>query len=204
VTAAPPEVPDAPDVRRPPGRPRSPEADEAILDAAIELFADSGYEGLTVEGVAARAGVGKATVYRRYPCKLDLVVAACRACVDPGREPPDTGSTRGDVAEIVDGLIGTLTGSPIGRAMPMLVAEGARVPELFAEQQIIVREKRSRIRTVVERAIERGDMRADVDPELVVDACVGPIFYRFLVTHAPLDDSFVAALVESVLRAFAP
>jgi AcrR family transcriptional regulator len=198
VTAA------APEVRRPPGRPRSAEADEAILDAAIEVFADAGYEGLTVEGVAARAGVSKATVYRRYPGKLDLVVAACRACVGLDREPPETGSTRGDIRAVVDGLVTLLTTTPLGRAMPMLVAEGARVPELFAEQQVIVQEKRGRIRAVVERAVARGDMRDDIDAELVVDACVGPVFYRFLVTHAPLDEAFAAAHVDSVLRAFGP
>ena len=192
----------APDVRRSPGRPRSAEADEAILGAAIELFADAGYEGLTVEGVAARAGVSKATVYRRYPGKLDLVVAACKAYADVGRAAPDTGTTRGDIAEIVDSLIATLTDTALGRALPMLVAEGARVPELFVEQQAIVQEKRSRIRTVVERAVARGDLRDDVDLEYVVDACVGPVFYRFLVTHAPLDARFAAALVESVLRAY--
>jgi AcrR family transcriptional regulator len=198
VTAA------APEIRRPPGRPRSAEADEAILDAAIELFADAGYEGFTVEAVAARAGVGKATVYRRYPGKLDLVVAACRARADVGRAAPDTGSTRGDLDAIVEGLIGTLTSTPLGRAVPMLVAEAARVPELDAQHQVIVAEKRSRTRVVVDRAIERGDVRADVDPDLVIDACVGPIFYRFLVTRAPLDAGFASAHVESVLRAFAP
>jgi AcrR family transcriptional regulator len=191
-------------VRRPPGRPRSAEADAAILDAAIELFADEGYEGFTVEAVATRAGVGKATVYRRYPGKLDLVVAACRARADLGRDAPDTGSTHGDLRAIVDGLIETLTSTPLGRAVPVLVAEAARVPELDAQHQAVVREKRNRIRVVVDRAIDRGDVRASVDPDLVIDACVGPVFYRFLVTRAPLDARFASAHVESVLRAFAP
>ena len=88
--------------------------------------------------------------------------------------------------------------------MPMLVADRARMPELDVEQRKIVREKRARIAVVVERAIARGEMRAGVDPELVVDSCVAPIFYRFLVTHAPLDDAFATSLVDSVLRAFGP
>ena len=191
------------EVRRPPGRPRSAEADEAILDAAIELFADAGLEGLTVEGVAARAGVGKATVYRRYPGKLELVVAAWKACADVEAPPPDTGSIRGDLRELVDALVTRLTCTVVGRAMPMLVAEAARVPELSAEHQVIVREKRARVRAVVERAVVRGDLRAGIDPDLVVDACVGPIFYRFLVTRDPLDERFADALVDSVLAAFA-
>ena len=113
-------------VRRPPGRPRSAEADEAILDATLELFADAGLEGLTVEGVAARAGVGKATVYRRYPGKLELVVASLKASADVEAPPPDTGAVRGDLRELVDTLIARLTGTAVGRAMPMLVAEAAR------------------------------------------------------------------------------
>ncbi len=192
------------EVRRPPGRPRSAEADEAILDATLELFADAGLEGLTVEGVATRAGVGKATVYRRYPGKLELVVASLRAAADAASPPPDTGTIRSDLRELVDTLIGRLTRTAVGRAMPMLVAEAARVPELAAEHQAIVREKRGRVRAVVERAAARGDLREGVDADLVVDACVGPVFYRFLVTRAPLDARFVSAHVESVLRAFAP
>ena len=80
-----------PSARRP-GRPRSAEADEAILEAAIELFAEVGLDGLTVEGVAARAGVGKATIYRRYPSKVDLVVAAARCFTQGPTSPPDTGT----------------------------------------------------------------------------------------------------------------
>ncbi|MFI5046960.1 MAG: TetR/AcrR family transcriptional regulator [Acidimicrobiia bacterium] len=189
---------------RAPGRPRSVEADDAILEAAIELFAETGYEGLSVEAVAARAGVGKATVYRRYSCKVELVVAACRAYADLGREPPDTGSLESDLRSLLHTLVDLLTTTPVGRMMPMLVAERTRVPELAAEQRALVREKRRRHQAVVERAIARGELRSDIDPELVIDACVGPVFYRFLVSGAPIDDRFLDALVTSVVRAFAP
>jgi AcrR family transcriptional regulator len=180
------------------------EADEALLEAAIEEFADPGYEGLTVEAVAARAGVGKATVYRRYPGKLDLVVAACKACAQVGRGVPDTGSARGDLRVIVGDLMSVLVDTPLGRALPMLVADRVRVPELDAEQRALVHEKRGRIKAVVERAIATGEMRSDVDVDLVVDACVGPVFYRFLVSGAPLDSSFTEGLVDGLLRAFGP
>jgi AcrR family transcriptional regulator len=192
------------ELRRPPGRPRSVEADEAILEAAIEQFAVDGYEGLTVESVAARAGVSKATVYRRHPGKLELVIAACKACAEVGREPPDTGDLRGDLRALVDGVVAMLTTSPVGRALPMLVADRARIPELDTEQRALVAEKRSRHLEVVERAVRNGELRNDVDAELVVDACVGPVFYRFLVSRAALDQAFVDALVDSVARAFAP
>ena len=187
---------------RRPGRPRSAEADEAILEAAVELFAEVGLEGMTVEGVAARAGVGKATIYRRYPCKVDLVVAAAR-CFTQGPElPPDTGSTRGDLRALVDGLIALLTTTPLGRVLPILIAARTRVAELDRAYADIVAEKRARSTIVVRRAIERGDLRPDVDPELVIDCYVSPIFYRFLVTNAPLDDEYAASIVDATLRAF--
>jgi AcrR family transcriptional regulator len=187
---------------RRPGRPRSAEADEAILEAAVEVFAEVGLEGLTVEGVAARAGVGKATIYRRYPCKVDLVVAAAR-CFTQGRElPPDTGSTRGDLRALVDGIITMLTTTPLGRVLPILVAARTRVPELDRAYADIVAEKRARSRIIVGRAMDRGDLRPDADCELVIDSYVSPVFYRFLVTKAPLDDDFSSSVVDATLRAF--
>ena len=108
--------------RRAPGRPRSLEADEAILEAAVDVFAEVGLEALTMEGVAARAGVSKNTVYRRYPNKLDLVVSAVRCYTNVGAPPPDTGTTRGDVHDLVEGLVAILTETPIGRMLPILVA----------------------------------------------------------------------------------
>ena len=186
---------------RRPGRPRSAEADEAILEAAVDLFAEGGLDGLTVEGVAARAGVGKATVYRRYPCKVDLVIAASR-CFAVRDDQPDTGTTRGDLRAMVDGLIELLTTTSLGRAMPMMVADRARVPELADAHRDIVTEKRAQHRRIVLRGIERGDLRSDADPEAVIDAYVGPVFYRFLISDAPLDEAFADALVDTVLRAF--
>jgi AcrR family transcriptional regulator len=187
---------------RRPGRPRSTRADDAILEAAVEIFAEVGLEGLTVEGVAARAGVGKATIYRRYPGKVDLVVAAVRCFTQPRLAPPDTGTTRGDLAALVDGLIAMLTTTPLGRALPTLVATRTRVPELDRTYTDIVGEKRARSAVVIRRGIERGDLRADVDPEIVIDCYVSPIFYRFLVSDAPLDAAFAAGIVDATMRAF--
>jgi AcrR family transcriptional regulator len=189
---------------RAPGRPRSTAADAAILEAAVDLFAEVGLEALTVEGVAARAGVGKGTVYRRYPSKIDLVVSAVRCYTNVGDPPPDTGTTRGDVRALVDGLVTILTETPLGRMLPILVAARTRVPELDVAYAEIVAEKRARSADVVRRAIERGDFRVDVDVDVVVDAFVSATFYRFLVTGAPLDAAFRDAVVDNALRAFGP
>jgi AcrR family transcriptional regulator len=189
-------------MRRAPGRPRSLEADEAILEASVDVFAEVGFEALTMEGVAARAGVGKNTLYRRYPSKLDLVVSAVRCYTNVGAPPPDTGTTRGDVQAIVDDLVAIVTDTPMGRMLPILIAIRTRVPELDAAYAEIVSDKRARSAAVVRRGIERGDFRVDVDADAVVDAFVSPIFYRFLVTHAPLDGAFRATVVDAVMRAF--
>jgi hypothetical protein len=95
-----------------------------------------------------------------------------------------------------------LTTTPLGRVLPILVAARTRVAELDRAYAEIVAEKRARSAAVVRRGIERGDLRADVDPELVVDCYVSPIFYRFLITSAPLDDAFAAAVVDMTMRAF--
>ena len=163
-----------PEARRP-GRPRSTEADEAILEAAVDLFAEGGFDGLTVEGVAARANVGKATIYRRYPCKVDLVIAASRCfALDDDDLAPDSGDTRTDLRALVDWLIEMVTTTPIGRVLPMMVADRARIPELAEAHRGLVAEKRARHRIVLQRGIDRGDLRADVDLEAVIDSYVGP------------------------------
>jgi AcrR family transcriptional regulator len=189
-------------VRSAPGRPRSHEADEAILEAAVDVFAEVGLEALTMEGVATRAGVAKNTLYRRYPNKLDLVVSAVRGYTNVGAPPPDTGTTRGDVRALVDDLVAIVTQTPMGRMLPILVAMRTRVPELDVAYAEIVADKRARSAAVVRRGIERGDFRPDVDLEAMVDAFVSPVFYRFLVTHAPLDAAFTTSVVDSALRAF--
>jgi AcrR family transcriptional regulator len=189
-------------LRRAPGRPRSLEADEAILEATVDVFAEVGLEALTMEGVAARAGVSKNTVYRRFPNKLDLVVSAVRCYTNVGAPPPDTGTTRGDVQALVDDLVAIVTATPMGRMLPILVAARTRTPELDLAYSEIVADKRARSAAVVRRGITRGDFRADVDIDLVVDAFVSPVFYRLLVSNAPLDDAFRTAVVDAALRAF--
>jgi len=188
--------------RRAPGRPRSEAADEAILQATVELFAQVGLEGLTMEAVAARAGVGKGTVYRRYANKFDLVLSVVRAHSRIGEPPPDTGSTRGDLWGLVDALVSVLTESPVGRLLPVLIAARTRVPELDAASAAITAEGRVRSRAVMRRGVERGDFRADLDVDFVVDAFVGAVFYRFLLTDSPLDGPFRAEVVEATMRAF--
>ncbi|HEX4777276.1 MAG TPA: TetR/AcrR family transcriptional regulator [Acidimicrobiia bacterium] len=185
------------------GRPRSPEVDEAILDAAVEAFVDHGLDGLSVDDVAARAGVGKATIYRRYACKVDLVVAAARRCCEQQPHGAETGDLDVDLRAVAHALAVMLDRSIAGRAIPRMVAESSRQPEMRDAQRDFVGRRRAHTIALVERAIERGDLRADTDPAVLVDMISGPLFYRHLVTGEHTDAAYVDRLVDSVLRGFA-
>ena len=192
------------EVHRPPGRPRSAEADRAILRAAVDLLADEGYGGVTMEGVAARAGVGKATVYRRWPCKSALVVDAVTACRESGSQPPDTGSAREDLLFFVRGFMHHLRTSDAGRVMPALVAELSRNPELAAEfRDGFVHPRRAKVLEAVRRGVERGEVRAGVDAELVADGVVALLMHRYLVTGMEIDDDLPERIVDVLWRGIA-
>jgi AcrR family transcriptional regulator len=190
-----------PDVDRRPGRPRSTTADQAIVDATLELFAELGYDGLSVEAVAARAEVSKATIYRRYPSKSELVMAACTAVSDQVREQNDTGTLRGDVEVVVGNICRMLTTTVNGRLLPQVVAEAARNPEFQAAKREFVAERRALCMEVIQRAVDRGEIARDRDVAGAADLVVGALFYRHLVIGDALDRRFQRAHVESVVRA---
>jgi AcrR family transcriptional regulator len=193
------------EAHRPPGRPRSAEADRAILRAAVDLLADEGYGGVTMEGVAARAGVGKATVYRRWPCKSALVVDAVDACRESASQPPDTGSVREDLLAFVRGFMHPIRTSDAGRVMPALVAELARSPELAsAFREGFVQPRRAKVLEAVRRGVDRGEVRAGVDAELVADGVVALLMHRFLVTGMEIDDGLPERVVDLLCRGICP
>src|SRR5215218_10939353 len=148
---------------RPIGRPREERADRAILAAALELMAEHGVRDLRMDDVADRAGVGKATIYRRYRSKDELVTAAVAALVSE-IAIPDTGSTRGDLLELMGNAVEVYSGSVEGGVMPSLVDAMSRDAELAGSvREGFLAERRAALRTVLERGVERGDLRADLD-----------------------------------------
>lgn len=181
------------------GRPRSAEADDAILDAAICVFCDHGYDGLTVEGVAARAGVGKTTIYRRYPAKVDLIMAAVERAQTGFVPHPDTGSLREDLLEFARGFAAMITHPQVGRTIPMTLAARERSPELAASLERLVNERRRLTYDAIRRGITRGELPDGTDPSLVADVITGALFMRAYVTGEPIDDAFVAALIDRAL-----
>jgi len=192
------------EITRAPGRPRSPEADRSILTATIDLLADEGYGGVTMEGVACRAGVGKATVYRRWPSKSALVVDAMTACREQRTPPPDTGSVRDDLLVFVRGFRDHIRTSDAGRVIPALVTELARNPELAtAFREGFVQPRRARIIEAVRRGVERGEVRPDVDLDVVADGVVAMLMYRFLVSGMAIDEELPERVVDVLWRGIA-
>ena len=188
-------------VCRKPGRPRSAEADEAILEAAIDAFVELGWNGLTIEGVAARAGVGKATIYRRYPARSDLLFAAARRLAQERHPVPDTGTLRGDLSALIASFAAMMRDTRHGQAIPEMVAATAKNPELNPPYREFLSDRRNAWRTAIGRGIERGELPGTVDRELLVDLLVGPLFYRALVSHEPIGAQYRARLVDTVLHA---
>ena len=187
---------------RPRGRPRSAIADQAIRDAAVDLFAERGFDGFSVEDVAEHAGVSKATVYRRYPSKVDLVVEAGSCLADEEVSFPDTGNLRDDVRGLARSLVQKFRNSPAGRVMPAMTFERRRNPELDDRFRSFLADRKARTREVLQRGVERGELPPDTDVTLMGSMLVGPIFHRLMITQEPLSEAFVDALVDALLRGF--
>jgi AcrR family transcriptional regulator len=188
---------------RRPGRPRSAEVDQAIVAATVALFIELGYDGFSVEGVAARAGVSKATIYRRYPGKVELLLEAAAEIGRSVKGPiPDTGTLRGDLQALGRGYRRLLEDSDAGRAIPAMIVARRRDPELDHAHRGFIAERRAEAAGIVRRGVERGELPSDTDVDLVVDLVAGPLFYRILINGDELDDRYVDRLVDTVLQAF--
>ena len=189
--------------RRPPGRPRDAHVDEAILTAVLDLLTEVGFRGLTIDAVARRAGVGRASIYRRWEGKEQLVLDALAS----GRlvmEGPDTGRLRDDLIGFYLPLAEAEAQQGAVRLMPALAAEAAVQPDLAVRLRAFVSDRRSPVAAILERARLRGEIEADVDVELVVDLLTGPIMYRLYFSGAVVDQAMIQELVDRVLRCITP
>lgn len=187
-------------LRRGRGRPRDPEADVRIRTAAAELLLERGFDRTTVDEVASRAGVGKATVYRRWRSKDDLAVAAMESLFDTEFPEPDTGSIAGDLAEGYRVVL-TFVNSPVGsRFVRMSVGEAIRDDRIAALYRSSTERREAQSRLTFERAIARGEVRTDLDIDSAVQWLGGLITARAVMGRPfpALED--VDALVEFTLR----
>jgi AcrR family transcriptional regulator len=183
------------------GRPRSERARDAILDAAAELLLTEGLAAVTMDDVAERAGVSKATIYRWWESKELLVLDALYHEWDTHpSEGRDTGSLRGDLLSLLRPWIRRARRRPFGDVIAALVLE-AHVNEAFDEayQERFVEPRRSPGQAAFRRAIERDEIPADTDVEVVLDLLYGALYHRLLDRHGPLNDGFVEKIVDLTL-----
>ena len=182
------------------GRPRDPETRAKILKAAYEMLNEVGFMDLTIEGVAARAGVGKPTIYRRWKTKAALAIDAFLEAVNPELAFPDTGTAKEDFREQMQKLV-KLMNSPRGEVLANVIGCGQADEELievYLENWLIPR--RDDAKRIFQRGVERGELREDVDAEVAIDALYSPLFYRLLLKHQPLTVEFVDNLLDVVMK----
>ena len=173
------------------------------MAATLRLLADEGYEGITMEGVALAAGVGKATLYRRWPSKEELVLDAIRT-VKPDLLLPDNGDVRSDLVDLVVGAMPRGHDPGSTQVISSMLAElhhNTELAELYRTRFLAPR--RAAALEVIERGVERGELRADVDVSLVLDLLIGVVVYRGLVTGGTLDEQVASQVVDHLLDGIA-
>jgi AcrR family transcriptional regulator len=191
---------------RRPGRPRSADAERAIIDATLELLLEQGYAAMSVEGIAARAGVGKTTIYRRWPAKQAVVAAALGTLTARIETLPDSGDLRADMLSVVRAFFESSTASVIGPAFARVVSASLDNPEfmtIFRANTIAPR--RATLGELLRRAQARGQLRSDLDVELLIDLVAGWFLHQVLVASSAAPptlehaDEVVSLLLEGAL-----
>jgi AcrR family transcriptional regulator len=188
---------------RRPGRPRSEQADQAIIEAALSLFAESGPEGLCIERVAARAGVGKATIYRRWPGKEDLLLDAITALKAPLPEPAGR-SAREDLVTLLEAMCQESADPRRAREFALLLGEGAKYPRLMARYvEAVVEPRREVIRAVLRRGVASGELRPGLDVEAALFMLIGSVIVRGRYEPAGIPAGYPQRVVEELLQGLA-
>ncbi|MEM1242258.1 MAG: TetR/AcrR family transcriptional regulator [Cyanobacteria bacterium P01_H01_bin.26] len=176
------------------GRPRSLESEQAILTAAWKLLQQCSVRQLSIEAIAREAGVGKTTIYRWWPSKTAVVVDAFLAQAEARLPFQKTETAAESLALQMQQVIEILSGD-VGRIVAQIIAEGqcdSKALESFCDR--FLNPRRNAARQVILQGIKSGEFTPDLDPDLAMDILYGPIYYRLLVQHLPLDDAFAAAL----------
>jgi AcrR family transcriptional regulator len=177
-----------------------PEREQAILCATLEVLAETGYDALRLDTIAARAKASKATLYRHWPGKADLVVAAvkCYKQADLAADT-DTGSLRGDLLAAVHAIRDMMTG-PTGQIMAGVMIAMQRDPELAQTVRAsMLQDKHHLIRQMLDRAIARGELPADTDPEIFPEIAPAVLFTRIFIQGRPADEAYLTRLTDDIL-----
>lgn len=187
------DAPDAP-------IPRGAHARERVLAAALDVLAEHGMPGFTMEAVASRAGASKATVYRHWRSRAALLVDAMDRALPPF-SPPATGDLRGDLVRLLSRFEANLGGRPFPRLMAAFVDAAERDPALAGLQFRITQSRREPVLALLAAARDRGEIPATADLEVAVDLLAGPAFYRRFIAHRPFPEGYAETIVDHVLRA---
>lgn len=179
------------------GRPRSAQLDETILSAARNLVGEAGINNMSMDELARRADVSKATIYRRWSSKEALVLDALRSAMSP-IDHIDTGSLRGDLTGYLAELVARFGTSAHNDVLPHLIEVACHDESIQVSLDDWVRFRRVPLRDIFERALARGEIDANADIEVLIDATIGPIVYRRLLTRDPIDEDFAMRLVAVV------
>jgi len=180
------------------GRPRSVEVDEAVLAATVELAGEVGVSRLSMDDVAVRAKVSKATIYRRWASKEALVLDALRNAMVPIEEV-DTGSLRGDLEHYLGELVNRFHSGKMRDVLPHLIGVATHDANLRCSLDDYMQTRRVPLRLILDRAFERGELSADTDLDVLIDVIIGPFTYRKLLTHSVIDNEFTEKVLDLVL-----
>ena len=189
---------EAPPRRRPGGR--SARVRGAVLHATLDELAAVGYGDLGFESVAHRAGVHKTTLYRHWPNRETLVRDALLARSEVAVPIPDTGSLRDDLIAFARAIVANITAPEYEAVVRAVASDGRTEGALGQASRDFWRERFPLARLIVLRGIERGEIRSNVDPNLLLESILGPIYLRLLITRGPLNDAFIEALVSQLIH----
>jgi AcrR family transcriptional regulator len=179
-----------------------PQITTAITEAVLDELAEHGYGRLSMEAVAKRAGVGKSALYRRWPSKQDMVIAVLSEFSVPLAEIPDTGSLRGDLLATLHAVHAWLTHPRFAKILPDLGAESGRNEALAAAVESAIGEPRRALgAATLLRAVERGELPADLDLDLALDLLAAPVYWRVSVRHVDATPDHLDRLADHLLRA---
>ncbi len=181
--------------RRPRGRPRRQASEDAILEATLELLAHGGYAAVTVDKVTAMAGASKATIYRRWPTKENLVIAAFERTAP--LDIPRHGKTVERLAEMIWQFTRFLQETPLGGVLPALAAERLHNPALDEALAPLVRARRQPVIDIIRSGMTQGELTGDADPEFLADLCLGPVQLRWSMMHLPVSRQYIRRVVET-------
>ncbi|MFC7624294.1 TetR/AcrR family transcriptional regulator [Microlunatus sp. GCM10028923] len=180
---------------------RSARVQNAVFEATLAEFVECGYTALTIERIAARAGVHKTTVYRRWTDRDALLAAAVRDLAQIPVPALDTGSLRSDLQAYAHGIVEVLTGPAGGVARTAMSSDAIRVPEIAQIKQLLISTRRPISTKIVARAVDRGELAADTDPHALIDFLVAPLYFRLLISEEPLDGELADQVSIATLAA---